>query len=246
MSGLIDLIFGGLFSAGQNWYEGAFMSGVNAMPSALLSFLLSYLVIQFFFFIFPPVKKIMMVLGAPFRYLHVWLHIDAAKRLEKNKYGIVDENPRSLGFWGGKKGNDTAGLLHPYFSTSDAFKVATAPLLGAIALFIFLILAAPVFAGMGIFGLIFHIYLIFCCFGIAFPSPSDYSFLVHGNSIRAGQLHPGYFLWAYFVFAISGYIALQRGVSGIAAFTDGIVFTLIYLFLLLVVSRISERTAVAG
>jgi len=246
LSGLLDLIFGGLLSAGQNWYETAFMSGVNAMPSALVSFLLSYLVIQFFFFIFPSVKKIMMAIGAPFRYLHVWLHIDTARRIEKNKYGIIDENPRSLGFWGSKKGNDTTGLLHPYFSTTDALKVASAPLLGAGALFVFLILSAPIFAGMGAFGLIFHIYLIFCCLGVSLPSPSDYSFMVSGNSIRAGGLNPGYVLWGYFVFAISGYITMQRTSSAIEAFRDGIFFTLIYLFLLLVVSRVSNKSAVAG
>jgi hypothetical protein len=246
MFGLLGLIFGGLFSVGANWYETTFMSGISAIPSALLSFLLSYLAIQFFFFIFPPLKKMMMVLGAPFRYLHVWLHIDAARRIEINKYGIADDNPRSLGFWGSKKGSDTTGLLHPYFNTTDALKVASAPLYGAGALFLFLIFSAPIFAGMGSFGLIFHIYLIFGCFGIAFPSLGDYSFLVNGNSIRAGGLHPGYVLWAYFVFAISGYISIQRGTSGIAVFRDSILFTLIYLLLLLMVSRVSERKTVTG
>jgi hypothetical protein len=244
MTNLIDLILGAILSMGISWYDGLFIANVNAIPGAFIAFLLSYLVIQLFFFIFPPVRKVMMVLGAPFRYLHVWLHIDKARRIAEKKYGIVEQEPRSLGFWGDNKGNDTKALLSTYFSTSDAFKVASAPFVGAVTLFTFLLLSAPIFAGMGGFGLIFHIYLLFCCFGVAPPSLKDYSFLSNGSSIRAGGLNPGHVLWGYFVFAISGYITLQRTGSALGGFMDGIFFTAIYLVLLVMVSRLSNRKVV--
>jgi hypothetical protein len=246
LTSLIDVGINILASIAEDWYRNTFIISVDAIPGAFISFLLSYLVIQLFMFIFPPLKKLMMLLGAPFRYLHVYLHLDTARRIGTNKYGIADDKPRSLGFWGDNMGNDTKPLLHPYFSTSDAMKVASAPFLGAIALFVFILMSAPLFAGMGAFGFIFHIYLIFCCFGLSFPSLKDYSFLVSGNTIRSGGLHPGYVLWAYFVFAISGYIALQRTGSALVGFQDGILFTVIYLFLLVVTSRVTNRKAVTG
>jgi hypothetical protein len=238
---LIDLFLGAILSIGVSWYDGLFITSPNAIPAAFISFLLSYLVIQLFFFIFPPIRKVMMVLGAPFRYLHVWLHIDKARRIAEKKYGIIEQEPRSLGFWGDNKGNDTKALMSTYFSNSDAFKVASAPFIGAFTLFAFLLLSAPIFAGMGSFGLIFHIYLLFCCFGVAPPSLKDYAFISNGSAVRAGGLNPGYVLWGYFVFAISGYITLQRTGSAIGGFLDGIFFTVIYLGLLVMVSRLSNR-----
>lgn len=246
MTSLIEIGITIIGSVAEEWYKNTFAISLNAIPSAILSFLLTYLVIQLFLFIFPPLRKFMMIIGAPFRYLHVYLHLDAARRIAVNKYGVISENPRSLGFWADNTGNDTKPLLYPYFSTSDALKVASAPFLGGIALFIFLLISSPIFSGMRIFGLVFHIYLIFCCFGLSFPSFKDYSFLINGSSIRAGGLHPGYILWAYFVFAISGYIALQRSGSALVGFQDGLIFTMIYLVLLLVTSRVTNKKAVTG
>jgi hypothetical protein len=107
-------------------------------------------------------------------------------------------------------------------------------------------ISAPLFGGMGLFGLVFHLYLIFCCFGLSFPSLKDYSFLFTGNTIRSGGMHPGYVLWGYFVFAISGYIALQRTGSSLIGFQDGIIFTVVYLFLLLVTSKVTNKKAITG
>ncbi len=240
MSNLIELILGAIFAQFGKWYQTAFMGGLNQLPQVLLSFLLSYLVIQLLFFIFPPLKKLMLLLGAPFRYMHVWLHINTAKRIEMNKYKIENQKTRSLGFWGENKGNDIIPLLQPYFSTIDALKIASAPFLGAITLFVFLIMSNPIFGGLGLFGLIFHIYLIFCCFGLAVPSLKDYSFLIRGSTISPGSFHPGYVLWTYFVFAISGYIALERTSSAITGLKEGVFYALVYFFLFLIISKVGE------
>lgn len=243
MTTILDLLAGAVMSLGVDWYESTFMRGTNQLPETLISFLLSYLVIQLFFWIFPPIRKLMMILGAPFRYMHVWLHVDTARRIETQKYGIDSTKSESLGFWGDSKGNDMVPLLHTSFNTSDAFKIASAPLIGAIALFLFLLMSSPIFAQMGTFGLVLHIYLLFCCFGIAFPSLKDYSFLVKGSSVKSGGLHPGYVLWSYFIFGFSGYITLQQTNSAVAAFRDGIFYALVYILLLIVISKIGKKNS---
>ena len=236
---LVDLVLQFFISLGLNWYESTFMAGFHQLPETLLSFLLSYLIIQLFFFIFPPIRKLMMILGAPFRYMHVWLHVDAAKRIESEKYGPIDDKTRSVSFWGDKNGSDMNPLLHRSFTMSESFKIASAPLLGAGALFIFLIVSSPLFAQLGAFGLIFHIYLLFCCFGVAFPSLKDYSFLVKGNTVQAGSLHPGYILWSYFIFAFSGFIALQYTGSAMAGFQAGIFYAVLYILILYIISKVA-------
>jgi hypothetical protein len=245
VTNLLEIILKFVASVGTEWYQSSFFGGLSQIPQALLSFILSYLVIQLFFFIFPPLKRIMMILGAPFRYMHVWLHVDTARRIESKKYGINKKKIDAVGFWGESKGNDMIPLLHTYFSTSDAIKIASAPLIGAVSLFIFLILSSPIFAGLGLFGTIFHIYLLFCCLGIAFPSLKDYSFLFQGTTAKSVSVSPIYFLWTYFIFAISGYITLQRTSSSVTAIRDGIFYSLIYILLILAVSRIDRKSSVA-
>lgn len=246
MVSILDLIFGSIAAVGLGWYSNTFMIGLNQFPQMVLSFLLTYLVIQLFLFIFPPLRKLMMILGAPFRYMHVWLHVDTAKRIQAKKYGINTQNIPPLGVWGNTEDNDVNPLLHPYFTTKDALKIASAPLLGAIVLFIFIMISAPIFAAMKLFGLIFHLYLLFCCLGVAFPSIKDYMFLFKGNTAQANSIHPGYYLWIYFVFAFSGYLTLQSTGSAMAAFRDGILYSLIYVVLLSVVSKIGNKNTVKG
>jgi hypothetical protein len=183
----------------------------------------------------------MMVLGAPFRYIHVWLHTDTAKSIEWKKYGIMREKIGLVGLWGDTETNDLAPLLHTAFSTWDALRVASAPLKGAIALLFFIFLSSPIFAGLGLVGTLIHIYLLFCCFGIAFPSISDYSFLVKGKSAKPIDVSPGYVLWSYFIFSISGFITLKQTGSAAEALMDGFLYTMIYLGILILIAKIKNR-----
>lgn len=243
MINLLNLVINAIFAELGKWYQSAFMGGLDRLPQVLLSFLLSYLVIQLLFFIFPPLKKIMLVLGAPFRYLHVWLHMNMAKRIDLKKYRLDNQSTAVLSFWGGNKGNEVSQLLRPYYSTLDAFKIASAPLIGASALFLFLISSSSIFAGLGLYGLLIHIYLIFCCFGLAMPSPKDYTFLIRGTPMNPGAFHPGYVLWTYVIFAISGYIALKRTSSAITGLKEGVIYALIYFFLFLVISKLAQSNS---
>jgi hypothetical protein len=183
----------------------------------------------------------MMTLGAPFRYIHVWLHVESAKSIEFKKYGIVKKSPELAGLWGGKESNDLSPLLHTFFDTKDALRIATAPLKGAIVLLIFLFVSSPIFANMGFTGTLIHLYFLFSCFGIAFPSLSDYSFLVKGHSAKPMDISPGYVLWSYFVFTISGFVTLKQNGTPNEAIMDGLLYVFIYLGMLLLIGRIKKK-----
>ena len=241
MTSIIDVVFQSFFSNWTDWYDSFFLQGVNNAPRTLYSFTMSYLVIQLFFYILPPLKKLMMVLGAPFRYIHVWLHVDTARNIEFKKYGIMKKTPNLGGVWGDNGTNDLAPLLHTFFDTKDALRIASAPLKGAIALLLFLFLSSPIFAAMGIIGTVIHIYFLFCCFGIAFPSIGDYSFLVKGKTAKPMDISPGYVLWSYFIFSISGFITLKETGDASAALMDGLIYTFIYLGILLLIAKIKSK-----
>jgi hypothetical protein len=241
VTGIFDLVFQSFSGDLMEWYNSFFLQGLANAPRTLYSFIMSYLVIQLFFYILPPLKKLMMVLGAPFRYIHVWLHVDTAKNIEFKKYGIMKKTPNLAGVWGDNEGNDLAPLLHTFFDTKDALRIASAPLKGAIALLFFLFLSSPILAGLGIVGTVIHIYLLFCCFGIAFPSIGDYSFLMKGRTAKPMDVSPGYVLWSYFVFSISGIITMNQTGSAPEAIMSGFVFTFIYLGILILIAKINRK-----
>ncbi|MFW9875697.1 MAG: hypothetical protein ACFFG0_21550 [Candidatus Thorarchaeota archaeon] len=241
MTGIIDITFQSFFSNWMEWYDSFFLQGLTNAPRTIYSFIMSYLAIQFFFYVIPPFKKLMMALGAPFRYIHVWLHVDTAKSIEFNKYGIAEKTPNLAGLWGDNGNNDLAPLLHTFFDTKDALRIASAPLKGAIALLFFLFLSSPILASLGIFGTVIHIYFLFCCFGIAFPSIADYSFLMKGKTAKPMEISPGYVLWSYFIFSISGFIALKQTGSGTEAIMSGLIYTMIYLGALMLIAKIKNK-----
>ena len=241
MTSILDMAFQSFFSNWMEWYDSFFLQGLANAPRTLYSFTMSYLVIQLFFYILPPLRKLMMVLGAPFRYIHVWLHVESTKNIEFKKYGIMKKTPNLAGLWGDNETNDLAPLLHTFFDTRDALRIASAPLKGAIALLLFMFLSSPIFAGLGLVGVLIHLYLLFCCFGIAFPSISDYSFLVKGHSAQPTDISPGYILWSYFIFSISGFITLKQTGSPTAAIMDGFLYAFIYLGILILIGKIKKK-----
>lgn len=241
MTNIFEMAFQSFFSNWTEWYDSFFLQGLANAPRTLYSFIMSYLVIQLFFYILPPLKKLMMVLGAPFRYIHVLLHVNTARSIEFKKYGIMKKSPNLGGLWGDNEKNDLTPLLHTFFDTRDALRIASAPLKGAIALLLFMFLSSPIFAGLGLYGVIIHIYLLFCCFGIAFPSINDYSFLIRGTTAQPTQLPPGYLLWSYFIFSISGFITLKQTGSPTDAIMDGFLFTFIYLGIIMLIAKVMKK-----
>jgi hypothetical protein len=169
------------------------------------------------------------------------LHVNTARSIEFKKYGIVNKPINLAGLWGDNETNDLTPLLHTFFDTRDALRIASAPLKGAIALLLFMFLSGPIFAGLGLIGVLIHIYLLFCCFGIAFPSLSDYSFLTKGKTAQPTQVSPGYLLWSYFVFSISGFITLKQTGSSVDAIMSGFLYTFIYIGILMLIDKMNKK-----
>ncbi|MFX1513530.1 MAG: hypothetical protein ACFFCQ_13175 [Promethearchaeota archaeon] len=238
MFNLIDVILVLFLASFLEWYRNTFLTGFTQFPTFFLSIILTYIVIQLFFIILPPLRKLMIILAFPFHYMHVWLHVDAARRLSKQKKEDITKKQASINLrtqWWGK---DNALISLEVYTRLDTFKIASAPFIGAFSLLLFIILSSPILARSGLVGLLIHIYLIFCCFGVALPSLSDYSYIFQGVRTQSSSIAPGYFLWVYFIFAISGYITLKRTDSPISAFFDGTIFSVIYLVGLLIIAVI--------
>ncbi len=224
----------------MEWYQNNIVAGFTRFPYLLLSMVFTYVFIQILFLLIPPLRKLMLILALPFRYMHVWLHVDAAKKVNKQKNG--DNNKTvTISLWTQLKGKDCAQISLEAYSTRAALKIASAPLKGAIALLLFIILSSPILARLGLLGLLIHIYLIFSCFGVAWPSFSDYSFVYQGAMIHPDSFSPGYLLWIYFIFAISGYITLNRTGSAVSALMDGLIWSIIYLVGFLVLTKVLKQ-----
>ncbi len=233
MSNLLEILLTSILGESLEWYQRTVLEGFTRYPTLLLSMILTYVFIQFFCVIIPHLRHVLNTLALPFRYMHVWLHVDAAKKVdERNKKEQAVND-----MWAQWRGKDSSHISLQNYSTRDAWKIASAPLKGALALLLFIILSSPILAKMGLLGVLIHIYLIFSCFGVALPSLSDYSFLYHGTTVQPASFSPVYVLWVYFIFAISGYITLSRTGSPVSAIRDGILFSGLYLISLFLLAR---------
>ncbi len=238
MTNLLDLVLYSFLAGCLEWYRDAILGNFTRFPHLFLSILLTYIFIQLFCVFIPPLRKFLNVFALPFRYMHVWLHIDAANKIQKSNDGSKTKTQTSISLWTPMRGKDSINISLEVYSTRDALKIASAPLKGAIALLFFIVLSSPILAKLGLFGLILHIYLIFSCFGVALPSLSDYSFVYQGAMTYPGSFSPFYLLWVYFIFAISGYITLKRTSSAVSAIIDGLLFSSIYLIALFILAKI--------
>ncbi len=203
---------------------------------------LTYVFIQLICHFIPPLRKLLIFLALPFRYMHVWLHVDAAKKVSMQDKTVKKKNYTSISLWTPLRGKDSVYISLEAYSTRDALKIASAPLKGALALLLFIILSSPILARLSLFGLLLHMYLIFSCFGVAWPSIGDYSFVYQGAMIHPESLSPGYFLWVYFIFGISGYITLQCTGSPVSAIVEGFFFSGIYLIGLFLLAKVIKPT----
>ncbi len=231
------MLFTGILTDLLEWYQNTVIIGFTRFPYLFISMILTYVIIQLFCLLIPPLKRVLITLALPFRYMHVWLHVDAAKKATKRNSKQKKKDQVVINLWTRLKGNDSAYISLKAYSTRDAIKIASAPLKGALALLSFIVLSSPILAKLGLLGLLIHIYLIFSCFGVALPSISDYSFIYQGIMIHPDSFSPGYILWVYFIFAISGYIALNRTGSPISAIADGLLFSGFYLVGLLLLAK---------
>ncbi|MFW9997131.1 MAG: hypothetical protein ACFFD4_34120 [Candidatus Odinarchaeota archaeon] len=149
--------------------------------SYIISALLLALFLQVVFTIFPPLKSLVDTIMAPFRIVHIWLHLQAARAvIEKRKKSNELDN-YSLGFTAlfstgfGTKVERPAIALSGTCSPREAASIANAPLKGALVLLLFLTLLTP-FLRTSFAGKLVHLYFFIGIATSSFPSASDYKY----------------------------------------------------------------------
>ncbi|MHA2295445.1 MAG: hypothetical protein ACXAEU_16650 [Candidatus Hodarchaeales archaeon] len=150
-------------------------------PFNFLSYILSAvflaLFIQAVFFIFPPIKTIVDTIMFPFRIIHVWLHVQEARKIIENRQS--DGNSLkflsyfSTGF--SVKAEKSGIALSGICTARDASRIANAPLKGVSLILLVLIFLTPILR-VSFVGKLIHMYIFIGITTSSFPSSSDYKF----------------------------------------------------------------------
>ncbi|MFX0065121.1 MAG: hypothetical protein ACFFC7_23360 [Candidatus Hermodarchaeota archaeon] len=225
------------------WYAQTFM--IILSPEMLLIQLellvVIYLVLQLLGFLFPVVKRLNTTIFLPFRLLHVWLHLEAAKKLDL--YSSESEETLVLTrFFTSVTGDDRVSLgIKAPKNTKDAYRIATAPTKGAVILIALSFLISPILLIFGLIGFFIHLYILFGSLTTLWSDGKDYLF-VYQIALTNADLSPRYLAWAVPVFVVSFMSTLVTTYDLFRGFLAGIGFTVLYLLVLLwFVARISKR-----
>ncbi|MFW9997888.1 MAG: hypothetical protein ACFFD4_37955 [Candidatus Odinarchaeota archaeon] len=179
-------------SAFTNWLNtllGPFVDVYGKMlagfPLNILSYILSAILLALFmqvvFSIIPQLKSIIDAIMFPFRILHIWLHVQAAREvIEKAKASETNNGPSlrfvsyyTTGFSVKEEKHSIA--LSGTCSPREAAKIANAPLKGALILLIVLTMLTPLLRE-SFTGKLIHLYIFIGIATSSFPSASDYKF----------------------------------------------------------------------
>ncbi|MFW9997926.1 MAG: hypothetical protein ACFFD4_38145 [Candidatus Odinarchaeota archaeon] len=163
----------------------AYGTMLEGFPLNIFSYIISAILLALFmqavFAIFPPLKSIVDTIMAPFRIIHIWLHMQAAREIieKRQKKGDLENFSLSFtSFFGtgfGTKAETPAIALSGICSPKEASRIANAPLKGTLVLLLMLTLLTP-FLRTTFVGKIIHLYLFIGIATASFPSGSDYKF----------------------------------------------------------------------
>ncbi len=183
------------------WYLNTFMRiiSLEMLLIQLELLVVIYLVVQVLGFIFPFVKRLMIAVFVPFRFLHVWLHLQAAKKIGLLQQRTEDSLINVI-FFTSMTGDDriSLGIKAPK-TTRDAYRIATAPTKGAIILIGLSFLLSPLFLIFGIIGLFIHLYILLGSLTTLWADGKDYLF-VYQTALLNSDLPPRYAAWAVIIF----------------------------------------------
>ncbi|MFX0123698.1 MAG: hypothetical protein ACFFAE_08655 [Candidatus Hodarchaeota archaeon] len=252
MVDVLDLIALGFMEFIQ-WYSREALSG-----SDLLEFfakqLLIYIILQIITYTFPFLRKILNLLCLPFRWVHVYLHIFAAKEVmkeleEKKEQNEMDKildtgNLRASLISGLDLSDENPGLLFSFNSVKYAKKVALAPnRLGIVMLIGYLIVTPLAFASGQILttqlGAIIHLYLFLGIFGVMMPSINDWYFLFHTLMINL-SIRPIFIYNSVLIYIVFTFDYVWRSKNFFMAVLIGTIWFLIYLSGLFIISFIAQ------
>ncbi|MFX0064906.1 MAG: hypothetical protein ACFFC7_22245 [Candidatus Hermodarchaeota archaeon] len=216
------------------WYAQTFMIIIS--PEMLLVQLellvLIYLVLQILGFLFPIIKRITTTIFLPFRLLHVWLHLEAAKKLGLQT-SSSEETLVISRFLTSVIGEDrvSLGIKAPQ-NTKDAYRIATAPTRGAIVVILLSFVLSPLLFLFGLVGFLIHLYLLLGSLTTLWTDAKDYLFVYQTALINA-DLSPRYIAWTAPIFIVSFLSTLVITTDIFKALLSGISFTAFYLLGLL-------------
>lgn len=224
-----------------NWYAQTFMIIIS--PEMLLLQLellvIIYLILQVLGFLFPVVKRLVNTFFLPFRILHVWLHLDAAKKLDLQTVDS-EESLVITRFFASVNSNDRASLgIKAPKNTRDAYRIAIAPTKGAIILIAMSFLLSPLLLMFGVVGFFIHLYVLLGSLTTLWADAKDYLF-VYQTAVLNADLSPRYLAWTVPVFAVSFIGTLIVSNDFLRAVISGVGVVMFYLLALLwLVARIS-------
>ncbi|MFX1250621.1 MAG: hypothetical protein ACFFCZ_03320 [Promethearchaeota archaeon] len=227
-----------------NWYLKTFMVFISfeMLLLQLELLIIVYLVLQALGFLFPGIGRLVTAIFLPFRILHVWLHLDAANKLDLQT-SDSEESLIITRFFTSINTDDrtSLGIKAPKY-TQDAYRIATAPTKGAIVLIILSFLLSPVLVIFGIIGLVIHLYILLGSLTTLSADIKDYLF-VYQIALVNSDLSPRYLAWAIPLFAVTVLSTFLMANDVIKSLLTGISIVILYLLLLLMLAtRFSTRS----
>ncbi|MFW9997542.1 MAG: hypothetical protein ACFFD4_36210 [Candidatus Odinarchaeota archaeon] len=149
--------------------------------SYIFSALLLALFMQVLFSIFPPLKSLVDAIMFPFRIVHIWLHVQEARKIIKKRQERDYNDDFSLAFTTlfttgfGTKTEKPIIALSGTCTPREASRIANAPIKGVLAFLLLLTILTPVFR-ISFIGKTIHLYMFIGIATTSFPSASDYKY----------------------------------------------------------------------
>lgn len=239
ISTIIDLIFEGFFDF-LSWYAGE-LSGPDILTiiSRQISY---YIILQLLLILFPFIKRLLNYLFFPFRWIHVYFHITAAKQilseLENRKEQedldpLLDSaNLRASLISGLDTIDENPGLLLSFNRLEHAKRVVFAPSRFALITFIAYLLVSPILLSNQVIstqlGALIHLYFFIGIFSVLMPSINDYYFLFHTLLLEM-NIPPKYFYMSIIVYIVVIFDTIWRTADFFLSVLMGTVFFIVYL-----------------
>ncbi|WP_455141170.1 hypothetical protein [Candidatus Hodarchaeum mangrovi] len=250
ISTIIDLILEGFLDF-LVWYAGE-LSGPDII--LIVSHQVSYyIILQLILILFPFIKRLLNYLFFPFRWIHVYFHITAAKEilneLEKKKEQedldpLLDSaNLRASLISGLDIPDENPGLLLSLNRLEHAKRVVFAPSRFALIAFIAYLLVSPILLSNQIvstqLGALIHLYFFIGIFSVLMPSINDYYFLFHTLLLEM-NIPSKYFYMSIIVYIIVIFDTVWRTTDFFLSVLIGTIFFIAYLIGLFIIGYLGQ------
>ncbi|MCK4849507.1 MAG: hypothetical protein KAT16_10795, partial [Candidatus Heimdallarchaeota archaeon] len=202
----------------------------------------------------PFLKRILVVFFLPFRWIHVYLHIYAAKEILKEIQDLKDQgikdplldngNLRASLISGVDVPDENPGLLMSFSRFEYAKRIAFAPNKLAFSMLLGYFLVTPlVLADTNVIssqvGALIHLYLFVGIFGVLMPSINDWYFMIHALMINM-QVRPIWFYNSILVYLAFTFDTILRTSNFFLSILFGTLWFVIYVIGLFIVGYVAK------